>query len=227
MKTLFLAGLLAAVICTAASAQISYTNTAGGTVYELDAPTGWAVIGGFPQTIVLPGAGPNGHDAYYRSGNTGGTDDSTQVYWNFSFAALPNVAHNLAAGLYTFQAYVSDYGNLPHEAEAVYGSRNGPWGWNAVGLVSGWNGVPQDTPGWTSPDKWMDNGELWLSNTGDPLDVTITLKLNPWGGYGGVAVSGVRICTSTDENFIIAPEPSSLLALLAGLPVLAILRRKR
>jgi len=209
-------------MCTAASAGIQYTNTTGGTVYELDAPTSWAIIGG--ANTVLAGAGPNGADAYYRPGAQG-SDDSTIAYWDFSFADLPNVGHDLISGQYAMQAYVSNYGGLSHENDGVFGSRNGPWGWNAMGQFSSWNGVSQSTPGWTNVSNWV-GGYVWLSKTGDPLDMTVAAKWNPWGGYGGLAVSGVRI--STDGNFAAAvPEPSSLLALLAGFPVLAILRRKR
>jgi hypothetical protein len=222
MKTLFLVGLMLAVMCTAASALTSYTNNTGGTVYQLNAPTSWAVIGGFPATVTLTGAGPDGGDAWYRVGATGGNDDSTQAYWNFTGAPLANVAHNLVPGEYAMQVYASDYGALAHEGAGVFGTRNGPWGWNAMGAFSSWNGGPQAPVGWNNIENWV-GGYAWLSNTGDPLDMTVSVKWNPWGGYGGLAISGVRI--STDGNFAI-PEPSSLLALLAGFPALALLRRK-
>jgi hypothetical protein len=58
--------LAVAATCTTASAlnwgdspyASSYTNTTGGTVYVLNAPTSWANIGADP--VVLAGAGPDG-----------------------------------------------------------------------------------------------------------------------------------------------------------------------
>lgn len=223
MKTLLLVGLAVAVMCTAASAQIQYTNTSGGTVYQMNAPSSWAAIGGFPDTVVLAGAGPDGADAYYRVGAVGGNDDSTQVYWNFGWANLPNVGQDLDAGKYFMQVYVSDYGSLSHENDGVFGTANGPWGYHAMGQFSSWNGVGQAKPGWTDLSAWV-GGYAWLSSTGDQMDVTVAAKWNPWGGYGGLAVSGVRICK---ENNFAVPEPSSLLALVAGLPALVMFRRKR
>ena len=111
---LLLVVLTVVAMCAAANAGTSYTNGTGGTVYQLDAPTSWAVIGGFPATQVLTGAGPNGGDAYYRVGAAPG-DDSSQAFWDFSFADLPNVGHDLVTGQYAIQTYVSDYGSLPHE----------------------------------------------------------------------------------------------------------------
>src|SRR5574340_61897 len=81
------------VVSSSNAATISYTNTTGGTVYEMDTPSGWSIVGA-PNTI-LPGAGPNGADAYYRPGATGGIDDATQAYWDFGWANLPNVGHDL------------------------------------------------------------------------------------------------------------------------------------
>jgi hypothetical protein len=222
MKTLFLVALSVAVMCTAAgAANTAYTNTTGGTVYQMDAPSSWAIIGA--PNVVLAGAGPNGADAYYRPGAAGGGDDSTQAYWNFGWANLPNVGTDLDAGKYYMQVYVSDYGGLPHEDNGVFGTANGPWGYHAMGQFSSWNGAPQSTPGWTDISAWV-GGYAWLSNTGDQMDVQVAVKWNPWGGYGGLAVSGVRI--SKDGNFAPIPEPSSLLALVAGLPALAIFRRR-
>jgi len=212
-------------MCTAASAaNYSYMNTTGGMVYVMEQPSSWAVIGGFPATVTLPGAGPAGTDAYYRSGVYQGNDDSTQVYWDFVWANLANFGQTNPATnppQYAIQTYVSNYGGLAHENDGVYGTRNGPWGWNAMGAFSSWNGAGQANLGWQNIGAWV-GGYAWLSNTGDPLDVRVAAKWNPWGGYGGLAVSGVRI--STNGNFI--PEPSSLLALLAAFPALALLRRK-
>ncbi|NLX23760.1 MAG: PEP-CTERM sorting domain-containing protein [Phycisphaerae bacterium] len=212
-----------ATVCTTASAQTSYTNTTGGTVYQLNAPTSWANIGADP--IVLSGAGPDGGDAWYKPGAVGGVDDSTQAYWDFTFANLPNVGTELLPGQYAMQAYVSDYGDLEHENDAVFGSANGPWGYHTSGgLFSSWNGVPQSTPGWTDLGNWT-GGYVWLSSTdfdnGIWNDVTVGAKWNAWSGYGGAAVSGVRI--STDGNFEV-PEPASLL--LLGLGGLFLKRRK-
>ena len=215
-KKLAVVALTVAAMCTAASAAgIAYQNTTGGWVYQLNAPTGWAVVGA--ANIVLPGAGPDGGDAWYRYGATGGQDDPTQAFWDFSFADLPNVGHDLEPGQYAMQAYVSDYGSLLHEDDGVFGSRHGPWGWNALGNFSSWNGVSQATPGWTDMGDWT-GGYVWLSKTGDPQDMTISVKWNPWSGYGGLAVSGVRI--STDGNFEPIPEPATALLALLGLPLL-------
>jgi hypothetical protein len=193
----------------------------GEMVYELDAPTSAALIGG-PSTV-LPGAGPNGADAYYRPGNTGGGDDSSQYYWDFSFANLPNVGQDLVPGEYQAEVYVSDYGGLPHEDNGVFGSPNGPWGWHAMENFSSWDGYAQGTPGWVKASAWV-GGYVWLSNDGWSngiyTDTTVSCKWNPWGGYGGLAVSGVRVSKAI-------PEPSSILALLAGFPALALLRRRR
>jgi len=193
----------------------------GEMVYELDAPTSWANIGAPPTTMA--GAGPNGGDAYYKPGNTGGGDDSTQAYWDFAFANLPNVGHDLIPGEYQAEVYVSDYGGLQHEDNGVFGSANGPWGWHAMDLFSSWNGVDQSKPGWTKLSAWV-GGYVWLSNDGWGngvwTDTTVGVKWNPWGGYKGLAVSGLRISKAI-------PEPSGLLALLAGFPALALLRRRR
>jgi hypothetical protein len=93
-----------------------------------------------------------------------------------------------------------------------------------MGLFSSWNGVPQATPGWTDQNAWV-GGYVWLSNDGWSNGVythmTVGAKWNPWGGYGGLAVSGVRI--STDGNFEV-PEPVSALLLLVGAPLF---RRRR
>jgi hypothetical protein len=219
MKQVLLVALTVAALCTAASAAgISYTNSTGGTVYELDQPTGWAVTGASGETVLtLTGAGPNGTDAYYRSGATGpGQDDSTQAYWNFSFANLPNVGTALVPGEYVAQAYASNYGGLAHEDNGVYGSANGAWGYHALGNFSSWNGTAQSPAGWTGFQDWGTGtgGAVWLSNTGDAMDVTVSVKWNPWGGYGGLAVSGLRI--STDGNFTPVPEPVSALLLVVG-----------
>jgi len=221
VKTLLLVGLTVAVMCTAASAGSSYMGPYGEMVYQLNAPTGWAVSHE-GDNVVLPGAGPDGGDAWYRPGANhppGSGDDSSQAYWNFSFADLPNVGHDLVPGEYQIQTYVSNYGGLPHEDNGVYGTRNGPWGWNYYGAFSSWNGAGQGDLGWQNIGAWV-GGYAWLSKTGDPLDMQVAAKWNPWGGYGGLAVSGVRISKAL-------PEPSSLLALLAGFPALALLRRRR
>ncbi len=234
---LVMAALAVAATCTAASAMepnwgtmgTSYTNTTGGTVYVLNQPTSWNVTGVSGETVVtLPGAGPDGTDAYYRSGATGGTDDSTKARWNFEgvpLSAIPNVGQsNPPIGTFKAQMYVSDYGSLLHEGSGVFGSANGPWGYHAMGDFSSWNPVPQATPGWTDMGD-NTGGYVWLSNNGwsDGVytDMTVTVKWNPWGGYGGLAVSGVRI--STDGNFEV-PEPVSALLLLVGAPLL--LRRR-
>lgn len=215
-----------AAMCTTASAVgFSYVNSTGGTVYELDSPTGAALVGA--PSVVLPGAGPNGADAYYRPGAAGGPDDASQYRWDFSFAPLPNVGQDLLTGEYKAQMYVSDYGGLAHEGDGVFGSANGPWGYHAMQNFSSWNGVPQATPGWTDMGNWV-GGYVWLSNTGwsdgNYNDMTVSVKWNPWGGYGGLAVSGVRI--STDGNFQMVPEPSVLaLGLLGGLGLLTGFRR--
>jgi hypothetical protein len=215
MKRVVLTALAVVAMCTAASmGGTSYTNTTGGTVYQLDAPTSWANIGAAP--VELAGGGPNGGSAYYKPGATGGNDDSTQAYWDFSFANLPNVGHDLVPGEYAMQAFVTDYATygLSHEGDGVFGSRNGPFGYNTSGgIFSSWNGVSQSKPGWTTVGNWT-GGYVWLSNTGDPLDVTVGAKWNPWGGYGGLAVSGVRI--STDGNFTPTPEPTTILLLAVG-----------
>ncbi len=226
MRTLFV-GLLVLAVCTAASAaNTTYTNSTGGTVYQMDSPSSWAVTGAPGEVVMtLIGAGPNGADAYYRSGASQGQDDSTQAYWNFGWANLPNVGQDLNAGMYSMQVYVSDYGGLAHEGDGVFGTANGPWGYHAMGQFSSWNGAPQATPGWVDISAWV-GGYAWLSNTGDQMDVTVAVKWNPWGGYGGLAVSGVRI--SKDGNFAaVVPEPSSLLALLAGIPALVAFRRRK
>jgi hypothetical protein len=232
--------LAVAAMCTAASAldpnwgnspyAHSYVNTTGGVVYELYQPTSSALIGG--ASTVLPGAGPNGTDAYYRPGNTGGGDDSSKYFWNFQGipvapppAGIPDVGQNLVPGEYAYQTYVSDYGALPHEGAGVFGTPNGPGGWHSQGDMSSWNGTPQATVGWTSPENWV-GGYAWISwnngwSNGVYTDMTVTMKWNPWGGYGGQAVSGVRF--STDGNFEV-PEPVSALLLLVGAP--ALLRRR-
>lgn len=223
MKTLFFVGLLVVVMCTAASALTSYTNSTGGTVWQLDAPTGWAIVdGGNRPNIVLTGQGPDGGDAWYR-GYTN-PDDSTQAYWDFTGADLPNVGHDLIPGEYVYQAYVSDCGTLAHDT-AFFGSRNGTAGYdvNDWGYFCSWGGVSQAVVGWTGQGWGTTNPYVWLSNTGQAKDMTIAAKWNP-GWFTPFAVSGVRV--STDGNFAPVPEPSSLLALLAGFPVLALLRRK-
>ncbi len=215
------AALSVAALCTTAHAVgFSYQNTTGGTVYELDSPTGWLITGSPGETVLtLAGAGPTGADAYYRSGASGGVDDSTIAYWDFSFAPLPNVGQNLVPGEYKAQMYVSAYGGLAHENDGVFGSGNGPWGYHAMGQFSSWDGVSQAAPGWTDESTWV-GGYVWLSNNGWSQgswnDMEVFAKWNPWGGYGGLAVSGVRI--STDGNFTMVPEPSALaLGLLGGL----------
>jgi len=217
--------------CTAASAfvnptptLVSYLNSTGGTVYELDAPTSWDNIGADPT--VLTGAGASGGDAYYKPGTVNGNDDSTRAYWNFTGAALANVGHNNSAtqGQYAAQVFVSST-SLKQDGNIVIGSWNGPWGYaaNGWGQFSSWNGVNTSVAGWTGVDNWT-GGYLWLSNDSSS-DMTVSVKWNAWGGYAGCAVSGVRV--STDGNFAPStPEPSSLLALLAGVPALLMFRRK-
>jgi hypothetical protein len=219
MKTLFMVGLLVAVMCTAASAGtgFSFTGFNSSTVYEMDQPTSWAISYGGPN-VVLPGQGPNGTDAYYRPGNQG-SDDGSQAFWKFDWAGLPNVGHDLNSGKYQIQVYVSDYGTLSHEDNGVFGTANGPWGYEAMGQFSSWNGFAQASPGWVNAENWV-GGYAWLSSGENEMDIQVAAKWNPWGGYGGCAVSGVRVSLNA------IPEPSSLLALLTGIPALALLRRK-
>lgn len=209
------AGLTIAAMCTAASAQtwgtggISYTNSTGGTVYELDAPTSWGILGTGGQWHVLTGGGPDGRDSWWY---VPGSNGSAQANWDFTGVPLPNIGGNVGMpgyGLYWFQAYVSDYGGQPHDGDAIFTS-NGPPGNHA------WAVVPQPTPGWTSPIGGNYNGLLWLSNDGLAGNMTISFNSSAWGD--GVAVSGVRI--STDGNFVLAPEPASAVLLLLGLPLL-------
>lgn len=222
MKTLLFVGLAVALMCTAAgAANYSYTNTTGGTVYVMQGPSSWAVTGAPGEVVTtLVGAGPDGADAYYRSGASSGQDDSTIAYWNFGWMSP-------AEGWYACQVYVSNYGGLSHENDGVFGSSNGAWGLDALGQFSSWGGVSQGTPGWGVIADWGTTGgnpgKVWLRNDNDQHR-SVAAKWNPWGGYGGLAVSGVRI--STDGNFAPVPEPSSFVALLAGLPALALLRRK-
>jgi len=127
MKTTVFVVFLMVLTAAAADAQlIQYVNSTGSTIYELDAPTSWAIANGQPN-VILPGAGPNGGDAYYRPGAVNGQDDGTIAYWNFTGAALANVGHNLAGGLYYVQVYVSATSN-----------QQDTWGWmgswNARGL---------------------------------------------------------------------------------------------
>jgi len=229
MKKLLLVALGVALMSTTASAvnwgdspyASSYTNTTGGTVYVLNQPTSWAVTGSPGEVVTtLTGAGPSGTDAYYRSGASGGVDDSTIAMWDFTgvpASAIPNVSPNLVPGEYKAQMYVSDYGGLPHENDGVYGSSNGPWGMDALGLFSSWDGVPQAATGWTNESTWI-GGYVWLSNDGWSNGVyghmTVGAKWNPWGAYGGLAVSGVRV--STNGDFAPLPEPASMLLLVAG-----------
>jgi len=237
MKQLLLVSVAVAALCGAASADsshnwgiqgTSYPNTTGGTVYELDAPTDAALIGG--ASTVLTGAGPNGHDAYYRPGNAGSGDDSSQYMWDFTGVTLANNGTALAPGLYSMQVYVSNYNGLPHEDNAVVGNANGAWGYHAMSNFSSWNGVSQSTPGWTAPGDWGTGtgGKAWLSNTGywngsNWGDMSISVKWNAWGGYGGVAVSGVRFSTNGNFEPVASPEPASALLMLLALPLL---RRK-
>lgn len=201
MKKVFLVGLLVALMCTAASAAM----------FEIDAPTSIILGSISTPTTVLTGAGPNGGDAYYRTSANG--DDSAFATWNFNFAGM-----SLASTTYYCQVYISA---IPSTLTYDNAPINYPWPGGAGDMR--WVGDPikdyEANPGWYNVQDWG-YGTLVTLAKGQNM----TFKWNPWGSHAGAAVSGVRI--STDGNFNI-PEPSSLLALLAGFPVLALLRRKR
>ena len=209
-----------AALCTTAHAVNSiYQNTTFGWVYEMDDPTKWRHHRR-PEYPVLPGAGPTGAPAYYRPGNTGGGDDASQYMWSFTWTPLPNVGqNNPPIGTYKAQMYVSDYGALAHEGDGFWFGQ-WPMGMALHGqfLVVEWRS-PSHAGLDPRPGKLDRRIRLAVKRrlvNGVYDDMTVSAKWNPWGGYGGFAVSGVRI--STDGNFEMIPEPSALaLGLLGGL----------
>jgi len=169
------------------------------TVYE---PT-WVGEGTGPTTT-LAGLGPDGYDAWWR-GNP--ADDWAQAHYTFDFADM-----NTAATAYTVEYWCP-------ATPSQYGVGWGPLNW--------YDPTAGDQLKWGGADMGPRSGE-WLPLTDAGFGTVVYMekgdalhfKWNPWGGGYSNACAAVRI---TGEAI---PEPSSLLALIAGIPALALLRRK-
>lgn len=160
---------------------------------------------GTGPTVTLPGLGPDGHDAWWR-GNP--PDDWAQAHFVFDFPDM-----NPAKTNYTVEYWCP-------ATPPQYSVGWGPINWPMPGGPGGRN--------WAGADMSSRAG-AWLPITDAGFGTVVSLAKgeslfflwNPWGGGYSNVVSAVRI---TGQPI---PEPSSLLGLVAGLPALAIFRRKR
>jgi hypothetical protein len=152
-----------------------------------------------PVTVTLTGLGPDGHDAWWRGNFPQPPDDWAQAKFTFNFADMDS------AGSFAIEYWIPV---TPQEYSA---------GWGPITFANGakWAAAPMDS----RAGAWAAVGDLGFGTTIQKGD-TLFFKWNPWSGYSNVC-SAVRVTGPA------IPEPSSLLALLAGFPALALLRRKR
>lgn len=161
---------------------------------------------GTGPTVILAGLGPDGHDAWWR-GNP--ADDWAQAHFKFDFADMSTVKTAYSVEFWcpaTPSEYAVGWGpiNWPDPA-SPFGGRY--WAGADMGPRAGaWKPVTDAGLGTT---MMLAKGEA------------IFFLWNPWGGGYANAISAVRI---TGEAI---PEPSGLLALAAGFPALALLRRRK
>lgn len=192
--------LLLALVLVFATGAAAMAVTKTWTVYNPQ----W-IGGGTGPTVTLTGLGPDGHDAWWR-GNP--PDDWAQAHFVFNFT-------DMLAGK---QPYSVEYWcpATPQQYSVGWGPINWPM-----------PGGPGDR-NWAGADMSARDGS-WKPITDAGFGTTAMLApgealfflWNPWGGGYSNAVSAVRI---TGEAI---PEPSSLLALAAAIPGLALLRRRR
>jgi len=172
-------------------------GTAAATTWTINVPE--FVGEGTGPWVTWTGYGADGNDAWSRN-NPGA--DWAQAHYHFGFGDIPTTPTPMLVE-YWCPA-------VPPECPANWGPitfAGGAKWWGAdMGPRSGsWRAIGD--AGFGPGPVPMTKGD-WLY-----------YLWNPWGGgYANVA-AGVRITG--------IPEPSSLLALLAGMPALALLRRKR
>lgn len=165
----------------------------------------------------IAGAGYNGADAYEGSG----IDGVRRAVWKFDFADMPTTATLMEIWVYgptggshgwqpvevTFNGSAGDVWpmdpNIPWE---------GQWGSNHQYLGNDWN----------VPGEWIRCG----AGPQGPEDYQVYVKQGSWlwvkWDFGWPITN-----TVSAVKLVAVPEPSSFLALLAGVPALAIFRRKR
>lgn len=170
--------------------------------------------------VTQTGAGYNGGDAYSHNGTAG---DIARAYWQFDFSDMSD-----AAFLANVWVYIPTAGTMTgyQPVEVLYSGadENGnPWagqyGTNHQWIAKDWNSGAAGSwmqlgPGPQTPD----GGSQVYVKKGSKLFVKFDF---PWAINN--TVSAVALTTNGDSP---VPEPSSLVALLAGLPALAIFRKR-
>lgn len=167
----------------------------------------------------VSGAGYGGSDAYTGTGMSG----ERRGVWSFNFSDMPTEAFK--ANIYVYSPVGAAHGWQPIEVtfngaagDAYPMEANNPWvgqyGTNHQYLGCDWNveGTWMKAgPGPQSPDMsdwvWVKQGSQLYTKWDFGWSITNT-------------IDGVKLVE-------VVPEPASLVALLAGLPALAIFRRKR
>lgn len=174
----------------------------------------------------VAGAGYNGSDAY--SANT--MNGVRRANWTFDFADMSTTA--FLAEIWVYVPTAGPHGWQPVEvtfngsaSDAWPIEPNIPWygqyGTNHQYLGNDWNKTGQWVKCGMGPQGPTDS-DYYASGNGDKVWVKKGSTLYTKWDFGwaiGNTVSAVKLVT--------VPEPSSLIALLAGVPALLMFRRKR